>query len=105
VDLCRSAALILAVVPFDQVGVDFGHGAKAGQFAGPNRALQRAGKDLDKGQSPQPLTESAGVALAAFGQRQIGAAGVLAGETPGSLAMPRQVNDRKGFAHATHPDL
>src|SRR6516162_9584841 len=28
VDLSRAAALILAVVPFDQVGLDFGHGAK-----------------------------------------------------------------------------
>jgi hypothetical protein len=67
VDLGRAAALILAVVPFDQIGVDFGHGTKAGQIAGADRALQGTGEDLGKGQSPQPLAEGAGVAFAAFG--------------------------------------
>src|SRR5271169_973314 len=47
-DLSRAAALVLAVIPFDQVGVDFGRGAKAGQFASPRRALQGTGVDLCK---------------------------------------------------------
>jgi hypothetical protein len=33
-DLSGAAALVLAVIPFDQVGIDFGRGSKAGQFAG-----------------------------------------------------------------------
>src|SRR5271166_3636794 len=71
-DLSRAAALVLAVIPFDQVGVDFGRGAKAGQLARPHRALQGTGDYLSKSQSAQPLAEGAGVAFAAFSQGQVG---------------------------------
>jgi hypothetical protein len=54
-----------------------------------SRPVRRAGQDLGKGQSPQPLPEGAGIAFAAFGQRQIGPAGVLPREAPGGLAVPR----------------
>src|SRR5271165_811201 len=37
-NLGRTAALVLAVVPFDKVRVDFGGGPKAGQFASLERA-------------------------------------------------------------------
>ena len=37
-DLSRAAALIVAVIPFDQVGVDFSRSPKAGQLAGARRA-------------------------------------------------------------------
>src|SRR6516165_10630316 len=98
-DLSRAAALILAVVPLDQVGIDFGRGPKACQFAGPHRALQWAGEDPGNSQSAQPLTEGAGIAFAALGQRQVGPAGVLPREAPGGLPVPRQVYNRKRFAH------
>jgi hypothetical protein len=50
-DVFRAAALILAVVPLDQVVIDFGHTREAGQFAGPGGALQRAGKYSGKSHS------------------------------------------------------
>src|SRR5208282_2480355 len=91
-DLSRAAALILAVIPFDQVGIDLSRVAKARQLTGPHRALQGAGEDLGKSQSAQPLTEGAGIAFAAFGQGKVGPAGVLPGEAPGGFAVPRQVD-------------
>src|SRR5208282_869265 len=87
-DLSGAAALILAIVPLDQVGIDLGRTAKPGQLAGSPRALQGAGEDLGKSESAQPLTEGAGIAFAAFGQGQVGPTGVLPRETPGGLAGP-----------------
>src|SRR5258706_9297993 len=41
-DVCRPAALIRAIVPFDKIGIDGGGGAKAGQLARPDRTAQWA---------------------------------------------------------------
>src|SRR5207302_2122110 len=54
---------------------------------------------MGKGRPLQPLAQAAGVALAAFGQRQVGEASVLAGDGPWCLAMAGQVNSRQRFAH------
>src|SRR5271169_1393213 len=102
-DFSRSAAFILAIVPLDQVGIDLGRTAKPGQLAGSSRALQGTGEDSGKSQSAQPLAEGAGIAFAAFGQGQVGPAGMLPGEAPGGLTVPRQVYNRKNFAHTTRP--
>jgi hypothetical protein len=41
----RSApALVVAVVPFDEIGIDFHGISKASQFARPHRSLQRTGE-------------------------------------------------------------
>src|SRR6516165_3494592 len=47
-DLGCAATFILAVVPFEQIAIDVGCGAEAGQLTGPARALQGAGKNLDE---------------------------------------------------------
>src|SRR6267143_673002 len=101
-DLDRTATLVLAVVPLDEVVIDFSRRSKAGQFTCPTRALQWTGKHPRKRQFTQPLTKSSGIALATLGQRQIGDACVLAGQTPGRFTVPGQVNDGKFFAHAVH---
>src|SRR5262245_31376146 len=49
--------------------------------------------------SAKPLSETARLTLALFRERQIRPAGVLSGESPGGLAVPSQVNDRKLFVH------
>src|SRR5262245_7547393 len=99
----RPPSLILAVVPFQQIGIDFGDGPKAGQFTCPAGALQGTGKDLGERQSLQALLKPGGVALAALGQRQIGQACMLAREAPRGLTVPGQVNDGNRFAHAFLP--
>src|SRR5208283_1351114 len=100
VNVRGAEAFILAVIPLDQVGIDFGRGAKAGQFAGADRALQGTGEHLGKAEAAQPPAKGASIPFAALGQWQIGPAGVLPREAPGSFAVPRQVDSRKQLAHA-----
>src|SRR5262249_29709332 len=98
-DVGGTPPFILAVVPFDQFRIDHRRRAEAGQLAGPPGALPGAGEDAGGGQPRQPFAEPDGVALAAPGQRDVGQAGVLAGEGPRGLAVPGQVDGRKRFAH------
>src|SRR2546426_3457245 len=103
VDVSGKATLILAIVPFEQVTVDFSHRSKSRQLAGPHRALQRAGKHLGESHSSQPFLKPARIALATFCERQVGKSRVLARERPGGFPVSGQVNDRKRFAHGFTP--
>src|SRR5262245_21164451 len=103
VDLGAGAPLVAAVVPLDQIGIDLGLGPEARQLAGARRAHERAREHLDEGHPAQPLAEAAGVALAALGQRKVGAARVLSRDGPGRLAVSREMGDRKRLAHARRP--
>ena len=96
-DFLRASPFIFAVVPFEQVAIDFSFVAKARQLTSTARALQRAGENLGETLSLQPFAKPARVALAAIGQRQIGKPGVLARQTPCSLTVPREVNDGQRF--------
>src|SRR5579863_6492464 len=40
----RKAALVFAVVPFDEVAISFSYGLESGQFAGPYGSPQRTGE-------------------------------------------------------------
>src|SRR5215510_3173692 len=99
VDISGEAALILAVVPFEQVPVDFSHSSKASQLAGSGSALQRAGKHLGESHSAQPFLKPARIALATLCQRQVRKSRVLARERPRGFSVSGQVNDWKHFAH------
>ena len=72
VNVSGKATLILAIVPFEQVPIDFIHSSEAGQFAGPGGTLQRAGKHLGESHSTQPFLKPARIALATFCERQVG---------------------------------
>ena len=41
--LDASKTFVVAVIPFDEVAIDFRHRPEAGQVTGPRRALQRTG--------------------------------------------------------------
>src|SRR5436309_3768822 len=99
VDVSGNATLILAIVPFEQVPVDFSRSSKASQLAGPGGTLQGAGQHLGESHSTQPFLQPAGIALATFGERQVGQARVLARERPGGFPVSSQVNDRQHFVH------
>src|SRR5262249_41664659 len=99
VNVSGKATLILAIVPFEQVPVDFRHSTKASQLAGPGGTLQGAGKHLGESHSTQPFRKPTGIALATFCERQIGQSRVLARERPRGFPVSGQVNDRKLVAH------
>src|SRR6266576_4985976 len=99
-DISCAAALVFSVVPFDQIGIDFGHGTEASQFAGASGSLQQAGEHLGDAKFAQSFPEPSGVAGAALSQWQIGQSRMLAGEAPSGFAVAGQVNDWKCFAHS-----
>src|SRR5258708_11270979 len=98
-NLHRSETFVLAVVPFDQIAIDFGCGRKAGQFAGASSALQGAREYLRERQSGQPFPKPTGIAFASLGERHIRKPRMLAREAPGGFAVPREIKDWKDFAH------
>src|SRR5436190_23174576 len=98
-DFGSAVPLILTIVPFDQIRVDFSDSSKASQLARAPGALQRARKHLGKTQSAQPFLEAARIALATFCQRQVGKSRVLTRESPSGFPMPGKVNYRKHLVH------
>src|SRR6185295_8240478 len=101
-DLSRGSAFVIAVVPFNEVAIRARRIPEAGQFACAAGADERTAPYLGKGQPAQPVMEISGVALTAFGERQIRKSGVLTGQTPSCLAMSCQVNDPRFFMRVTH---
>src|SRR5208283_1419843 len=98
-DLSSAQTLVLTIVPFEQVAIDFGLGAKASQLACAARSLQWTGEYVGEGPSSELVTEAAGVALSALSQWQIGKPSMLAREAPRSLAVPRDVKRGEHFTH------
>src|SRR5437762_1043309 len=102
-NLHRSETFVLAVVPFNQIGIDLRCGPEAGQFAGASGALQGTREDLREGQSGESFAEPAGIAFATLGQRQIGKPRMLTGKAPGGLAVADEINHWKNFTHRFAP--
>ncbi len=63
-DLSNGEALILSIIPFKQIAIDFGCSPESGKLTCPSRALQRAGKNFSEIQSRQSLPERSGILLA-----------------------------------------
>ena len=99
VNLSGGPALVIAVVPFDEIVIEFSLRSEPGQVTGPRDALQRTGKDFGEGDPAHPSLELPRIALAARRQRNIRTPRMLARERPGRFAMPREINSRKCFAH------
>ena len=89
-DVDGAAALIGAVVPFQQVVGQLDLVAIAGELAGIQGADQRAGQHQGEFPAGQVAAERPCALPALLGQRQIGAAGVLAGQAPLGLAVTEQ---------------
>src|SRR6266403_6065563 len=60
VDLRRAAALIISVVPFEQIAINFRYRPETRQLASSYSSLQRAGKYLGERQAAKPISELAG---------------------------------------------
>src|SRR4029453_6346350 len=82
-----AAPLVIAIVPFDQILVDFSHSSKTSQLTGAPGTLQWAGKHLGKSQSTQPILQPTRIAFATFCERQVREARVLARESPSGFSV------------------
>src|SRR5260370_39773210 len=98
-DLGSGETLILAIVPFEQIAIDFGHGPKPRQLASPCRAPHWARKHLFEIESSQSFSERAGVMFAALCQQKVCEPRMLTRAARLSLSLPGQVNNRKSLAH------
>src|SRR5690349_20664001 len=97
-NLRGSNTFIIAIVPFDQIGIDFRYRAEACEFTGSNGALQWTREDLGKNGSGQSLPESEGIAFTALCKRQIGSSRMLTRNGPCSLPVSRQIDYGKNFS-------
>jgi len=88
-DLLCGHALVLAVVPFDQVVVE-GVDGQPGELGGAHGPLPRATQHEDGMNSCQHAAQSNRLLLAIGRQRNIGPAGVPTGPTPLGFAMADQ---------------
>src|SRR5947199_940853 len=98
-NLRGSKSFIIAVVPFDQIAIDFGGGREASQFTSASGALQWTSENLREGQSRQTFPKPPCVPFASLSQWQISQTRMLAGQAPSSLAMAREVKLRKNSNH------
>ena len=73
----KNQPLVAPVIPLDEVGIDRRDRSKTGEFASPRGALEGAGEDGRKGESPQSLTELTSTFLADGVQRDVGPPGAL----------------------------
>src|SRR5215469_4199246 len=60
VDFSGAAALVISVIPFQQVAINLGNAPEASEFACPGRAHQRTGVYLGERQAAQSLLKTAG---------------------------------------------
>ena len=96
VDLGRCQPLIGAVIPLSEIGVDLHPFANTGQFTGLKCALKGTGENQGEVLTCEGGPETLGRPTAVVGERDVGAACVLTGETPLRLAMANQ----KGLSEA-----
>src|SRR5262249_52966032 len=69
VDFTGAAALVISVIPFQQVAIKLRNAPEACEFACPARPHHRIGRCLGECQAAQPFLKTTGVALATLGQR------------------------------------
>jgi hypothetical protein len=81
-DRRRRDALVVAVVPLEQVLADLGRVAEAGQPGRLARAVERAREHLGERVGAERAGELAGAVAPGLGQRHVGAPGVAPGPRP-----------------------
>jgi len=80
-------SLVVAVVPLREVRFDFRNLTQPGQLTRSPCTLQRAGEHAAELHSVEPFCQPAGVLFALLGKRDVGSAGMLAGERPSGFAV------------------
>jgi hypothetical protein len=88
---------IIAVVPFDQIAINFCYGTEARQVIRASGALQMDLSHLREIQFGQPLSKPQGVAFATLRERQIGKSRMLSRDAPSGLAVTSEINHGKNI--------
>jgi len=91
-DVFGGQAFIVAVIPFDQVAIDFRPLSETGQFACVASALQGAGKDAREFQSFEPFSQAARVTFAPLCEWQVSEPCVLSAQRPRGFAVAGKVD-------------
>ena len=104
-DLCARQALILAVVPLEQVRALEGVRAVPAQLAGFPGAARRADEHEVKAPRAEPGGQCGGGLAAAGGERDVGAARVPAGKAPLRLGVAHEHDLAAPCAHARPPGM
>ena len=94
-DLAALAPLVVAVVPFEQVGIKLGGVAEPSECAGASRTLKGTGENPIKLKSLKTLVEPSGLAFALLRERNIRASRMLAACAPFGFAMANEIDARK----------
>ena len=87
-DLFRRQSFVLAVAPFDEIGIHDRVRRQSCELAGAAGALERTGQHERESFARKHRREQAGDAFSVICERQIGRARMLAAQAPHSLAMP-----------------
>jgi hypothetical protein len=95
-------SFVIAIVPLCQVRLDLGRRPQPGQFTRASRALPRAGQHTGKLDVPKAFSKRARLVLAARGQWNVRAAGVLAGKRPLGSAVSDEVKPQKRTCCRAH---
>ena len=90
-DVACQLPLEAAVVPLDQVVIDFRASPEAGQLTGLRGPQQRTGENAAEGKLPQPPAQLPCMLLPPFIQRQVGSTRVLVGVGLGRVAVPGEI--------------
>lgn len=98
-NLRRRPPLVLAIAPLDQIVIDCRDVHEPSQLASAPRTLQWADEHSREPAPAQPRPDGQRLALAALGERNVSAPGVLPGDGPRRLAMSNEPDLRKGFGH------
>jgi hypothetical protein len=80
-------AFVGAVIPFEEIGGDFGAIGISGQAAGFAGALEGACENQGKRASIEAIADGDGLTFAVRGERDVGESRVGAGEAPGGFAV------------------
>src|SRR5580658_2738142 len=94
-DFAGLATLVVAVVPFEQVGIKLGGVAEPSERTGASRTLKGTGENPIKLKSLKTLVEPSGLAFALFRERNICASSMLAACAPFGFAMADEIDARK----------
>src|SRR5580700_1235659 len=85
-------AFVIAVIPFEKVGLDFCLRAEARYFAGAPRAFKGAHQHQTETLTCELFADPGGLHFAGRRERKIGATRVCPRETPGGLSVPNEPN-------------